>query len=170
MFFGRILKGMTNFYKSQKGFTLIELLVVIAIIGILASVVLVSLGSARTSGGDAKIKSQLNSFRTAMELYYASNNNYGPAGTAADGCSATPTLAPYTDTATGLVNLADEDNYPTGNSLTCWDNRAAGTAATQWAAQGRLGGGTGNYYCVDYTGLSRENAASMMGSGDLSCL
>jgi prepilin-type N-terminal cleavage/methylation domain-containing protein len=60
--------------KSQRGFTLIELLVVIAIIGILASVILVSLNSARAKAGDAKRISELNSIQTALQLYY---NNKG---------------------------------------------------------------------------------------------
>lgn len=47
-------------YKKQKAFTLIELLIVIAIIGILASIVLVSLSGARTKSKDASALSTMN--------------------------------------------------------------------------------------------------------------
>lgn len=62
--------------KSNRGFTLIELLVVIAIIGILASVVMVSLNSARGKARDATRKSQLSELQKAVELYNIDNNNY----------------------------------------------------------------------------------------------
>lgn len=52
----------------NKGFTLIELLVVVAIIGILASVVLASLNTARAKGAAAAFKSEVNSARANIVL------------------------------------------------------------------------------------------------------
>ena len=62
--------------NSEYGFTLIELLVVISIIGLLASVILVSLNGARVKGRDVKRLSDLKQIQTALELYYSDNNHY----------------------------------------------------------------------------------------------
>lgn len=59
--------------KRGSGFTLIELLVVIAIIGLLASVVLASLNSARIKSRDAKRLQEIQSVRTALEMFYSDN-------------------------------------------------------------------------------------------------
>ena len=56
--------------KGIMGFTLIELLVVIAIIGVLASIVLASLNSARRKSRDARRITDLKQIQLALELYF----------------------------------------------------------------------------------------------------
>lgn len=62
--------------NKKQGFTLIELLVVIAIIGLLASVVLVSLNSARSKSRNAKRVADMNQIAKALELYFNTCNSY----------------------------------------------------------------------------------------------
>lgn len=64
--------------RFTRGFTLIELLVVIAIIGILSSVVLASLGTARLKGRDARRLSDMKQIRLALELWNDANNGEYP--------------------------------------------------------------------------------------------
>lgn len=61
---------------NKKGFTLIELLVVIAIIGVLSTLAVVALGSARQKANDAKRLSDVKQIQTALELYYTDQNSY----------------------------------------------------------------------------------------------
>lgn len=63
-------------FKSNKGFTLIELLVVISIIGLLSSIVLASLNTARAKGRDAKRMSDIREIRNALELYRTTTGYY----------------------------------------------------------------------------------------------
>ena len=60
----------------KKGFTLIELLVVVSIIGVLATMVLGALGSARERARDAKRLAIMHEFQNALELYYLDNGQY----------------------------------------------------------------------------------------------
>ncbi len=71
--------------SNKKGFTLIELLVVIAIIGLLASIVLVSLNSARKKARDIKRLSDLKQIQLAIELYYDNKGYYPKEGDGANG-------------------------------------------------------------------------------------
>ena len=62
--------------KYKKGFTLIELLVVVAIIGILSSVILASLNSARIKARDARRASDIHQIQIAVESYYNDNGHF----------------------------------------------------------------------------------------------
>src|SRR5262245_8552781 len=94
--------------KLNKGFTSIELLVVIAIIGILSSIVLASLSTARSKGNDAKVQGQLAGFRNSAELYYGTANGYSdgtvvPATFAAGGMTIPSAAKDIFDNSTTLV-------------------------------------------------------------------
>jgi general secretion pathway protein G len=62
--------------KNKKGFTLIELLVVIAIIGLLSTLAMVALNSARQKSRDAKRVADIKQIQTALEIYYNDNFEY----------------------------------------------------------------------------------------------
>lgn len=64
--------------KDLKGFTLVELLVVIAIIGVLATLLLLQLGTARAKSRDTKRIGDINQFRTAAEQYFDDNGGVYP--------------------------------------------------------------------------------------------
>jgi prepilin-type N-terminal cleavage/methylation domain-containing protein len=74
---------MIKTIQKKNGFTLIELLVVIAIIGLLASIVLVSLNSARMKARDVRRLADIRQIQIALEMfydyygYYPSSNDSG---------------------------------------------------------------------------------------------
>lgn len=67
---------------NNKGFTLVELLVVIAIIGLLSTLAVVALGTARLKSRDVKRLADLKQIQTALELYFTDHNAYPVAAAA----------------------------------------------------------------------------------------
>ncbi|MBI4837354.1 MAG: prepilin-type N-terminal cleavage/methylation domain-containing protein [Candidatus Portnoybacteria bacterium] len=103
---------MSKLFIRNNGFTLIELLVVIAVIGLLASIVLVSLNSARGKARDTKRKADLRQVQTALEMYFNDNNTYPsnsgvPDGTGGNWTGLETPLASY------IPKIPDD---PSGNS------------------------------------------------------
>lgn len=62
--------------RARSGFTLIELLVVIAIIGLLSTLAVVALNSARQRSRDAKRVADIRQIQTALELAFSETNTY----------------------------------------------------------------------------------------------
>ena len=97
---------LKNYKINKEGFTLIELLVVVAIIGVLASIVLASLNTARDKGKVAAIKSNLKNMGPQMELAYSDNESYG--GINAPGTPpfrpSTVCIGPIANMATAIIN------------------------------------------------------------------
>jgi len=94
--------------KNQKGFTLIELLVVIAIIGLLSTMAVVSLNSARGKARDAKRVSDVKQISNLIEMA-AANTASGGYDVLPDGCDAVGELTTACGTLEGvaMATIAD---------------------------------------------------------------
>lgn len=141
---------------------MIELLVVVAIIGILASVVLASLNSARNKGADAAIKSSLANTRAQAELFYDTGNTYEGV------CALTGTNV------IGTMVRSAENAYDGGASAyadgtaSTWDNAQCHDSTAAWAAWVPLkasASGSIVAWCVDSTGASSQETAVLASSG-----
>lgn len=126
---------------AKRGFTLIELLVVIAIIGILSSVVLASLNTARAKGTDAKIQSEIRSIAVNAEIYYDNTSN--TYGTDATSCQA----GMYLSTSPNIAQIIQDLIGATGPG----SDPACRASSNTWAVQHMMTSNTQGF-CVDSTG------------------
>jgi prepilin-type N-terminal cleavage/methylation domain-containing protein len=135
--------------KTKKGFTLIELLVVIGIIGILSSIVLVSMGGARAKARDAVRKADMRQLISAQQMCY-DDINCGP------GQDAFLLDAGY-PTAIG-VHMPSTPSDPGTGSYIGLDNTATSAIADAsdqvFCYYATLEDGT--YYTASHAGISRS--------------
>ena len=145
----------------QKGFTLIELLVVIAIIGILATVVIGSVSSARAKGANAAVKSNLSNSRAVAEIFYDSNNTYAGVCTApASGGTQTANSSALaaikiTSTSPSVTSQNSGTATPTASTAVCVES------ADGYVVAAPLKSPTGAMYCVDSNGAKKEYASGI---------
>lgn len=149
---------------QKRAFTLIELLVVIAIIGILASLIIVSLSGARSKATDTQRKNNARNLDSALAQYYVDNNNVYPDENTAGGATITTSVpsgmsAYLTGTAYAVSTLAHK--YYGENSGTAYYGQA-------WllASATEVGVTSGNgVYCTN--GVSETTCVSVGTAGNV---
>jgi type II secretion system protein G len=142
--------------KFSRGFTLIELLVVIAIIGILSSVVLASLNTARGKANDAARMQDVKAIKTAMEMYYGDNGGYPTSSGSVNGdvplsdATLVSKIVPKYIASMPAILVADGDHYyangaTSGVQTSGYDMYIYIGTTNSWCRSGTLPGNTGDW-------------------------
>jgi prepilin-type N-terminal cleavage/methylation domain-containing protein len=154
---------MVRKLNKSSGFTLIELLVVIAIIGLLASVILASLNSARGKGADAAVKSQLRNSQSQAEIIYdnASPNSYS-------GVCGNPTMQEQITAAANASGATAPSTWATTEVSSATQAVCHSTGAA-YAILVPLKTDNTNAWCVDSNGSSKQEASTALTSGVVAC-
>lgn len=105
--------------KSEDGFTLIELLIVIVILGILAGVVVFSVGAIADRGTKSACKSDLKAVEVAVEAYRAKNGTYPGAGFGPITTDPNKFLRSAPSTTNGYTITSDGGGVVTANPANC---------------------------------------------------
>lgn len=145
-------------FKKNKGFTLIELLVVIAIIGILATIVLVSLNSARNKAYDTSIKTAIEQSRNVAEMIYDDTSTYAGLCDAANSLNAAQVN--YGTQLGAIETKVDADNAGLGAVPSCY------ASANAYCVQGSLR--SAGSWCVDSKG-NNGSVSVLCAAGNIEC-
>jgi prepilin-type N-terminal cleavage/methylation domain-containing protein len=159
----RLAKDTMRPSRITTGFTLIELLVVIAIIGVLSSVVLASLNTARSKGNDAAIQANLGTVKTQAQLYFDVNQSYGT-GTTVTGDCASPDIDNTLFADQTMLNVISAVNTENGVG-----DAMCNSAATGYLMYSPLLTAGVNGWCVDSTGFAGSVASAPTAGSDITC-
>jgi type II secretory pathway pseudopilin PulG len=129
-------------------------LVVIAIIGIISTVVIVTLNGARNKGKDASAKASLASLHGATDLFYTKNNYHYGAGVGVAASAIQNTTADETTLckSADIIKLASAAFTQTANPVNC----SISDSGESFIIYGQLIGATSanDYFCVDSSAFS----------------
>ena len=136
-------KNLNRGLFAQSGFTLIELLVVIAVIGILASVVIVSVSSARNKATDKAIQTNMLTIRNQTDVYLTNNGGiYGSTDIYPAASSYNCTSGMFVSDPTLFAAVEKIRTYRGYDNIACSSTSDSYVVATQLKS-------TNDYYCVD---------------------